>query len=311
MDINNKIQSIKPAISSDIQENNIRNTMPDILDILLVDRTTSDARTRRNIIWANNSYIGYGQKEFAPTAQIRPELITGHLDQLIKPRALKTKEMQKERTKLKAEVFTPTWIVDMQNSEVDKQYKNDDLKTYVKRKWLEITAGEAPYMASRYDMETGVTLPIENRVGFVDRKIKRINDEISNKAEWQCLVEEAYKASFGFEWNGDSLLIARENLLYTYHDYYFDKWGKEPPYELLKRIAEVISYNVFQMDGLKYIVPLTEKKERNMNHQLDLFEEASMNDESENDEWIVKPGKRAKIMNWDKNKMEPFDKEIH
>ncbi|WP_261721123.1 restriction endonuclease [Weissella cibaria] len=314
MKITNEMRPIDPVTSSDIQENVIKETMPDILDILLVDRTTSDTKTRRNIIWANDNYFVFGIKDYAPTAQIKPNLITGLSDGIIKPRALKTRELQKERTKTRAEVFTPTWIVDMQNSEVDKQYENDELETYTKRRWLEITAGEAPYMASRYDMETGDTIPIADRVGFVDRKMKRINLEVSDKAEWQRLAEEAYKASFGFEWSGDSLLLARENLLYTYRDYYFDKWREEPLYGLFKKIAEIISYNVFQMDGLKYIVPLTEKKERNMNRQMDLFGMFGFEDESddkEDDEWIVKPGKRVKVMNWEKNKMEPFDKELH
>ena len=120
MKITNEMRPIDPVTSSDIQENVIKETMPDILDILLVDRTTSDAKTRRNIIWANDNYLGYGIKDYAPTAQIKPDLITGLSDGIIKPRALKTRELQKERTKTKAEVFTPTWIVDMQNSEVNK-----------------------------------------------------------------------------------------------------------------------------------------------------------------------------------------------
>ena len=85
----------------------------------------------------------------------------GHL---IMPRALKTRELQKERTKLKAEVFTPIWAVKQQNDVVESDYLNDDLETYVKRKWLEVTCGEAPYMATRYDMETGELLPISARV---------------------------------------------------------------------------------------------------------------------------------------------------
>ena len=77
MKITNEMRPIDPVTSSDIQENVIKETMPDILDILLVDRTTSDAKTRRNIIWANDNYLGYGIKDYAPTAQIKPDLITG------------------------------------------------------------------------------------------------------------------------------------------------------------------------------------------------------------------------------------------
>ncbi|MGL4972783.1 MAG: restriction endonuclease, partial [Culicoidibacterales bacterium] len=202
---------------------------------------------------------------------------------------------------------TPTWIVKKQNDEVDKNYQADDLETYINRKWLEITCGEAPYMATRYEMETGEEIPLADRVGFVDRKLQRINKEVNNMAEWQRLVELAYKSSYGFEWNGDSLLIARENLLYTYRDYYFEKWGTEPEIGLFEIIAEIISYNIFQMDGLNYTIPLTETRERQVtHHQFSFFDDEPL----EAEQWIIKPGKRVKIMNWDTNKMEFFDKGV-
>ena len=279
--------------------------MPQILEILLIDRTSSLSNSPKNIIWANDNYKKYGTATYSATAQIKPELITGKYGSLIMPRALKTKTLQKERTKTQAEVFTPTWIVKKQNDVIDENYKSDNLETYVKRKWLEITCGEAPYMASRYDMETGEIVPLCERVGFVDRKLSRINAEVSDKAEWQRLAELAYKSSYGFEWNGDSLLLARENLLYTYYDYYIVKWGEAPLYGLFEEIAKIISYNVFQMDGLKYTIPLTEKREWVQKKQLSLFDF----NEPEG-EWEITPGKRVKIMNWDTNKMEFFDREI-
>lgn len=298
-----KITNVSNSI--DIIENTIRETMPDILDILLVDRTTSTTKTQKNIIWANNNYSQFSPTLYAAKAQIKPNLVTGEMGRIIMPRALKSRDMQKERTKVRAEVFTPMWIVKKQNDVFDREYQNDEIEIYIKRKWLEIACGEAPYMATRYDMETGEVIPLDDRVGFVDRKLKRINQEVKDKAEWQRLVEEAYKSSYGFEWNGDSLLLARENLLYTYRDYYFEKWSEEPLYGLFEDIAEIISYNIFQMDGLKYIIPLSEKKEKIMNVQISLFD-----DEIPEEEWIIKPGKRVKLMNWETNKMEFFDKEV-
>ena len=286
----------------DISEENIRNSMPEILDILLIDRTTTTPKKINNIIWANDNYQKYGLKQYSPTSQITADLITGTMDDLIKPRALKSNDLKKERTKSKAEVFTPSWIVKKQNDAVEENYIDDSLEQYVSRKWLEITCGEAPYMVSRYEMETGNLIPIEDRVGFVDRKLRRINKEISDKAEWQRLVELAYQSSYGFEWSGDSLLLARENLLYTYRDYYVDKWHEEPLLSLFLRIANIISYNVFQMDGLKYIIPLSERIKRIENYQLSLF------DDETSEEFEVIPGKRVKIMNWETNKMEYFDK---
>lgn len=303
--IDNKDNSTIENISTtNIQESFLRETVPEILDILLIDRTTSTTRTKKNIIWANENYIQHGFKYYSAKSQMKPNLITGERGQLIKPRALKSRELQKERTKSKAEVFTPTWVVKKQNDEVDKDYQNDNLETYVKRTWIEITCGEAPYMTTRYDMETGDIIPFEERVGFVDRKLKRINSEVEDKAEWQRLVEEAFKSSYGFEWSGDSLLLARENLLYTYRDYYYAKWSEEPLYGLFEDIAEIISYNVFQMDGLKYIIPLSEKKEKIIYQQLSLF------DGEPEEQWVIKPGRRVKIMNWKTNRMEFFDKGV-
>lgn len=298
--INDNVQS------SDVKEDSIRTQMPHILDILLLDRTTSSPDKPQNIIWANDNYKELDADSYSATDQIKPELITGLKGSLIMPRALKTITVQKKRTKSKAEVFTPTWIVKKQNDAVDSEYRDDDLETYTRRKWLEIACGEAPYMASRYEMETGSLIPLTERVGFLDRKLARINDEIEDKAEWQRLVELAYKSSYGFEWNGDSLLIARENLLYTYRDYYLAKWGEAPIYGLFENIAIIISYNVFQMDGLTYTIPLSEIKEQVQVHQLALFD----SDGTEQFEWRIVPGKRVRIMNWDTNKMEFFDKGV-
>lgn len=291
-------------VSADINENTIRTDIPDILDILLIDRTTSTPKKVKNIIWANENYIQYGAKYYGPKSQMKPELLTGTMCNIIKPRSLKSRVLQKERTKAKGEVFTPTWVVKKQNDEIDKAFQKDDLETYVNRTWIEITCGEAPYMVSRYDMESGKIIPLNERVGFVDRKLKRINDEVNDKAEWQRLVVEAYKSSYGFEWSGDSLLIARENMLYSYRDFYYEKWLEEPLSGLFKDIAEIISYNVFQMDGMKYIIPLSEKIEKRSEVQLSLFQDGPVNNE------IVKPGKRVKIMNWKTNKMEFFDKGV-
>lgn len=291
--------------NSDISEHLLYKKYPSILETLLIDRTTSTPKTKRNIIWANEHYIEHGPLFYAATAQIKPELITGNKRHIIMPRALKSLALKKERTKEKAEVFTPAWVVKKQNDAAEQTFLNDDLETYVKRKWLEITCGEGPYMATRYDMETGKITPLAERVGFVDRKLQRINAEVNDKAEWQHWVEQAYKASYGFEWSGDSLLLARENLLYSYRDYYCSKWQQEPILGLFEAIAEIISYNLFQMDGLKYIVPLSEKKQEVIEPQLTLFaaEEPAVR-------WHIRPGKRVKIMNWESKKMEFFDKGI-
>nr|WP_276939487.1 restriction endonuclease subunit M [Helcococcus sueciensis] len=293
--------------NTDIDEEYLYQVMPQILDILLIDRTRSNQRYTKNIIWANDNFKYLNPKLYGAEAEIKSGLITGEMSGLIKPRSMKSKDQQKERTKIKAEVFTPTWVVKLQNDEVDKNYINDDIDTYISRTWLEITCGEAPYITSRYDMETGEYIELKDRVGFLDRKLQRINNEIDDKISWQKYVEKAYKASYGFEWSGDSLFLARENLLFTYIDYFLDKWDEEPVEESIKDIATIISYNLFQMDGLKYIIPLSEKIEIINEVQLDFFED----DNKEENKIKIIPGKRVKIMNWDKEKMEFFDKGLN
>lgn len=288
---------------ADISEDIIREKLPTVLEILLIDRTKSTPKRIKNIIWANNNYLKYGAKYYQATQPIKPELVSGQMSHVIIPRSLKTDDVKKARTKAKAEVFTPTWIVKKQNDAVDKDYLNDDLETYVSRTWLEITCGEAPYMTTRYDMNEGKFIPIDQRVGFVDRKLARVNAEVEDKAEWQRLVEAAYQSSYGFEWNGDSLLLARENLLYTYYDFYRGKWHVEPSVGLLENISNIISYNVFQMDGLNYTIPLTEHEEI-VDKEFDIF---SNHFETQ---VVKKRGKRVKIMNWKTNRMEFFDKGI-
>ena len=48
----------------------------------------------------NDNYQKYGFKQYAPTAQITAELITGAMDDLIKPRALKSNDLKKRTYKI-------------------------------------------------------------------------------------------------------------------------------------------------------------------------------------------------------------------
>lgn len=282
--------------SIDIDENSLIRQSRDLLKILLRDRTT-----QRNIIWATKTYEQM-RKGYNASDSITIKHVTGAQSKLIRPRIQKLKYEQKDRTKGKAEVFTPTWIVKKQNDIVDKEFQNLSLEEYVSKKWLEITCGEAPYMVSRYDAVTGEPISIGDRVGFVDRKLNRINEQVDDPSEWIRLVKKAYQTSFGYEFQGDSLLIARENLLYTFIDYYESKFQNKPDLELQKEIAIIISYNVFQMDGLKEIIPLSEIITNS--EQLDLFSEF---EEFKKTNEIIK-GIPVKIKDWQSRRMIEFRK---
>ena len=94
----------------DILENDIYTMDNDILDILLLDRTTG-----RNIIWASDDYESYGES-YEAKYPITVFQITKENKDIIQPRVTKNKKEQLSRTKGKAEVFTPSWICNLQNN---------------------------------------------------------------------------------------------------------------------------------------------------------------------------------------------------
>ncbi|MBO4246103.1 MAG: restriction endonuclease subunit M [Bacilli bacterium] len=310
----------------DIKENSIYNLNPDLLSILLYDNTT-----KRNIIWATDMYEnrGFG---YETNSQITIDKITGRLGQVIKPRIKKSKQEQDKRIKVKAEVFTPSWICNEQNNLADSSWfekmdifnksegttwktnknkvqfsNNKTWHDYVDSVRLEISCGEAPYLVSRYDTTTGDIIPIIDRIGLLDRKLRIVNENTNDKNEWYENVLKAYKSIYGFEWQGDSLLIARENLLYTFMDYYIDRFNEEPNIQQLKEIATIISWNIFQMDGLKFVIPNSCKNEIKINYTL--FGEEKIENEClgcKKGNIKTHNGIYVKIMNWNTNKQIKF-----
>lgn len=208
-----------------------------ITEILLRDQTTG-----KNILWANGTH---GKKEI-------------QLDDVekIQPRWQKLREHQKQRTRDRAEIFTPPDICKLQNNSIDA-----DKKTwieYVDAKILEITCGEAPYLVSRYNAVTGEPIPIEKRGGILDRKLRVVTNETSAPNDWTEYAVRAVQSVYGYELQGDNLFLARQNVFETFKDYYRQRFSKEPPEELLVEVAEIISWNLFQMDGLTGSPPFEE-----------------------------------------------------
>lgn len=225
-----------------------------LLEILLQDKTTV-----KNILWATDSYVTMGEL-FAPQAEIITELVTSEHGTLIQPRAVKSKEEQLYRTREKAEVFTPLSIVKQMNEACDnKRVTKNNWQEYIALLKLEITCGEAPYIVSRYDpvSDSQELVPLKKRVGFLDYKMRIVSKYCDTVEDWIKWAKIAFQSSYGYEWQGDSLVIARENLLYTFIDYYKDKFKKSPSLNLQKEIAEIIVWNIFQMDGLKYVIPMS------------------------------------------------------
>ena len=225
----------------------------EVYDILLLDHTTG-----MNIFWATHDYEELG-KEYDYHAPILPRLITGDRKMVVQPRVLKSKEQQTGRSKDMAEVFTPSWICDAQINLVEASLlsprKGEDWKEYVRTTCLEITCGEAPYLVSRYDTTTGEPIPIDRRIGLLDRKLRVVGEHTNTLEEWFQWAEIAYQNTYGYEWQGDNLLIARRELLYTFIEYYQAKFQERPAEKHIQTIANIISWNLWQMDGLRGTPP--------------------------------------------------------
>ena len=270
------------SIIADIKENVIYNEDPKLLELLLIDRTKTTNEDVHNIMWATDNYAPMGQG-YQEWDEINIERITGENGMLLRPRVNKSKAEQEYRSRDKAEVFTPAWICNKQNNLIDAAWfsgtspfniENDDntwesatgkipfptpdgktWQDYVKDTRLEMACGEAPYLVSRYGVVSGMDIPIKERIGILDRKLRVVSENVDNVREWIKWATIAYQNTYGFEWQGDNLLLAREAMLYTFFDYYKEKFGKTPAQLQGEKIAEIISWNLWQMDGLKGVIP--------------------------------------------------------
>ena len=65
---------------------------------------------------------------------------------------------------------------------------------------LEITCGEAPYIASRYDAATGEIIPLERRIGILDRKLRIVNENATDEDEWFKWAFRAFQSVYGYEY---------------------------------------------------------------------------------------------------------------
>lgn len=278
-------------LTVDISEEGIANDSGTLLTILLKDRTTN-----KNIVWASPSYEGMG-KPFCADQPIKKNLIIGPYDSIIQPRVEKNKRNQELRTRKRGEVFTPPWLVDKQVSIVMNEVRDNSFERFIALRWLELACGEGPYIVTRYDSITGDIIPVNKRVGFLDRKLQRIAEQSTTEKEFIKWSKIAYESSYGYELQGDSLLLARENLLLSFCEHYNHKFNKLPTMKVIKQIATIVSYNIFQMNGLTMQTPYSDKTKKSI--QLNLFDEVNAHE--------IQGGIFTLIKDWENNVLVSMD----
>lgn len=300
-------EGVKPSsigLERDILEWNLPEA---VLSVLLRDHTTG-----RNLIWATDDYAVRGHG-FAPSDEIQLELVIDKATPVIRPRVDKAAAEKRKRVEKRAEVFTPSWICNKQNNLVDAAWfnwkkghsspfnkelekfnqesefgwnttsgrqrikfpKGKTWLDYVKATRLEVSCGEAPYLTSRYDTVSGKVIPVHERIGLLDRKLRVITENTSpgDVQSWLFHAKLALQSVYGFDWQGDNVLLARENLLASVVEYFNAHFFNEvsssldhfaeilppsfPGLSCLLEFAEIISWNVWQMDGIRGVVPMS------------------------------------------------------
>lgn len=287
------MRNVNGEFYRDIQEFMLRYVAPEILDTLLIDRSATAADKSgkiHNIRWCTDMYGA----DFSPDEEISAEAISQLGSKIICPRVDKRLEEQRKRSVDKAEVFTPCWVCNKQNNLVDKAWFDNQIKLfnfekedntwdstwldgkkasecsikfpkgkswmeYVAANRLEVSCGEAPYLTSRYDTTTGKVIPVRDRIGLLDRKLRIVSQQCDlNPRVWVDCAKVALRSCYGFEWQGDNVFLARENMLYAVLETFRICFpGRYIPYEDQLEFAEIISWNIWQMDGLKFVLPNT------------------------------------------------------
>lgn len=260
-----------------------------VLPLLLRDKTTG-----RNILWATDTYAPLGPG-YAAEKEIQPDQVSGFQAGVIAPRTLKSADEQQSRTRKHAEVFTPAWVCNRMNNFCDEDWfgraqvfnREEGQLWYVAegpvvfpghRKWqryvdsrrLEITCGEAPFLVSRYDASTSEPIPFHKRVGVLDRKLRVVGENTQTEEEWLKWTVRAFQSVYGYEFQGDNLLIARINLLFTFCEALALRWQRDATEKELLLLANILSWNLWQMDGLKGTIPFGTIAEAN--RQLSFFD---------------------------------------
>lgn len=280
--------------------------------------------------WATDTHAGRGRGYQAsdlidPTGSFGDDSSVDFLNLRVE----KSDQERRARAKVAGEVFTPPFVVNRMLNSVDSpllavdsffnvenpddneswitcssriEFASDTVdgmpawERYVLSPRIEVACGEAPFLASAYNATTGTHIPIRdsagvlNRIGILDRKFRVLFENVQDPFEWLNYAYGIIQSTYAFELQGDSLVLARLNMLNCFFDYLqdFSRHGiDEDGAPVGSRMREVIesrahhrgglvgyhgssymeflatdvlssiSQTTFQMDGLSGVVPFT------------------------------------------------------
>ena len=71
--------------------------------------------------------------------------------------------------------------------------------------------------------------------------------------------EHSVRANKGFDSQGDNVFLTRESVFLSFCEYYTERWHRQPHRDAVLKAAEIISWNIWQMDGLNFNVPNSDR----------------------------------------------------
>ena len=284
-----------------IQENSVNSATDDLFAVAGASEVDYSKAYEKNlkeapISWGTDNYSSHGRGHGFSDALKDISLI--------KPRTEKPKAEQRRRVREKAEVFTPAWVCNLQNNLIDGAVLGENAFNipsadqrswtstpsvefteeypwwkYVAERRLEMCCGEGPYLFSPYDATTGEPIPVRvftpgeggedvsdwRRIGILDRKLRVVTENVEGVEDWITCAKAALRSTYGFEWQGDNLFLARVNMVNTFLDYlrdFMDNVAGEGEAltdgeleALTVDVAAIVSKQLWQMDGLRMVLP--------------------------------------------------------
>lgn len=218
--------------------------------------------TGRNMVLGTDDYVHLDAANGYDTPITR--CVLRELD--FQPRVLQAPASEKDAP--------PLWLVNRRNNHLDEdwlgspdvfnQEKDERFimrgqfrlpqggkswQEYVLSPRLHISCGEAQYLTTRYDAVTGKPVPYKRRVGLFDRKLRLIGEYLDDPDDWFQWVARAYRSIYGCEERGDLLLVGRTNLFMAFFEAKTQTWFAPPTENEMEKIANIISWNLWQSDG--------------------------------------------------------------
>ena len=251
----------------------------DVKSLLLGDMTTG-----------KNIYMGNGETEeefYSPVTLERTKEFLHRWE--------KTRKEQKARKQNKAEVYTPYACV----KKMTDLFWDDPEVRKISATYLEITCGEAPFITTLRDMQDGRFIPVEERVGILDRKLSEADRLAETDSDFLPLAYLALTSVYGYEFQGDNLFFGRCNVLTCFLEAFERRYKEPAPAWVVNEAAEVVRWNFWQMDGLSCRLPIYGKNGEGLHH---------CKTKKAKEEWL-KGTTQCMIKDWDTGEIGPFEVE--